>query len=94
MDSHMTTHVMKRAEPARALTWRLTAASVLPPADMDANTSGAPLPRAKSVTPARDSEQLSLSEITSKAGDKYKSAVDPRLYIAAIKASKITGVKK
>lgn len=42
-----------------------------PPAAKAANTSGAPLPNAKSVTPAKDSEQPNFSDIASKAGDRY-----------------------
>ena len=82
IDNHITTHEMNNAEPTKALTCKLTDDSVVPPADNEAKTSGAPLPSASNVTPARDSEQLSFSDITSRAGDKYISAVDPKLYIA------------
>lgn len=40
-------------------------------ADKALNTSGAPLPNASSVTPARDSDSLNLSVICSRDGDKY-----------------------
>ena len=43
-------------------------------ADRDANTSGAPAPKANKVTPASDSESLNVLEIFYKAGDRCSSA--------------------
>ena len=89
---YMTTQVMKRADPDRALTIsKRSEGSPPPPAEMAANTSGAPFPRARSVTPARDSEQESFSEIASNAGERYKSAVEPRLYMAIAKKKNTSG---
>ena len=59
----------------------------LPAAAIDANTSGAPFPKASRVTPANDSLQLNLSVMNSKHGDKYISAVLLKRYI-------ITNIKK
>jgi len=50
-------------------------------AEMAEKTSGAPLPRAKSVTPARDSEIFILTVRNSREGDRYSSAVEERLYM-------------
>ncbi len=50
-------------------------------ADIEAKTSGAPLPNAIRVTPASDSDILNLVTINSIEGDKYSSAVDAKLYI-------------
>ena len=92
---YMTTHVIKRAEPDRALTIsKRSLGSPPPPAEMAANTSGAPFPRARSVTPARDSEHDSFSEMASRAGERYKSAVEPRLYMARAKKINTSGRKK
>lgn len=91
---YMTTQVMKRADPERALTIsKRSSGFPPPPAEMAANTSGAPFPRARSVTPARDSEHESFSEIASNAGERYKSAVEPRLYMAKAKKIKTSGRK-
>jgi len=46
---------MKKDEPIREATYKFRPFSS-PPAAIAAKTSGAPLPRAKRVTPARDSE--------------------------------------
>ena len=68
---YMTTHVIKRADPDRALTIsNRSEGSPPPPAEMAAKTSGAPFPRASSVTPARDSEHDSFSEMASNAGER------------------------
>ena len=92
---YMTTQVIKRAEPDRALTIsKRSLGSPPPPAEMAANTSGAPFPRARSVTPARDSEHDNFSEIASRAGERYKSAVEPRLYMARAKKINNSGRKK
>ena len=92
---YMTTQVTKRAEPDRALTIsKRSLGSPPPPAEMAANTSGAPFPRARSVTPARDSEHDNFSEIASRAGERYKSAVEPRLYMARAKKINNSGRKK
>jgi hypothetical protein len=92
---YMTTQVIKRAEPDRALTIsKRSLGSPPPPAEMAANTSGAPFPRARSVTPARDSEHDSFSEMASRAGERYKSAVEPRLYMARAKKINTSGRKK
>jgi hypothetical protein len=45
---------------------------------MDANTSGAPAPKAIKVTPAKLSDILNVLEIFSKDGPKYSSAVKLR----------------
>ena len=81
---NITIVVMKKELPIRALTESMMSPlpSESPPAAMAEKTSGAPLPRARRVTPAKDSEQDSLSEIRSRAGERYESAVDPKLYIA------------
>ena len=83
----MTTVVIKSTEPIRPLTARLISlfSPESPPAAIAEKTSGAPLPRASKVTPAIDSEQLNLSEIASKAGDRYESDVEPRPQIAIAK---------
>ena len=47
-----TQQAMKNTEPNRELTCKLTSESLVPPAEMAANTSGAPLPNASRVTPA------------------------------------------
>lgn len=47
-------------------------------ADRDANTSGAPAPNAKSVTPAKLSDSLKVLEIYYSDGAKYSSAVELR----------------
>lgn len=51
----------------------------LPEADSEDMTSGAPFPRAKSVTPARDSENRRMVANFSNAGDKNPSAVEPNI---------------
>lgn len=56
-------------------------------ADKDTNTSGAPLPKARSVTPAMDSESPHVTVMRSRLGERYRSAVDARLYIAMTKMS-------
>lgn len=61
---------MKNDEPIKEATCKLRPFSS-PPAAIAANTSGAPLPRAKRVTPARDSEHYNLSEMASRAGERY-----------------------
>jgi len=48
---------------------------------IEENTSGAPLPNAKNVTPASDSLILNLTVIYSRLGERYSSAVDARLYM-------------
>jgi hypothetical protein len=50
--------------------------------DIEEKTSGAPLPKARNVTPANDSEILNLSVIYSSEGHRYSSAVDERIYIS------------
>ena len=70
MTRPITTVMMKKEEPIKEDTCKLRPDSS-PPAAIAANTSGAPLPSASKVTPAMDSEQLNLSEMASKAGDKY-----------------------
>eukprot|EP00352_Strombidinopsis_acuminata_P004653 CAMPEP_0176350768 /NCGR_PEP_ID=MMETSP0126-20121128/9727_1 /TAXON_ID=141414 ORGANISM="Strombidinopsis acuminatum, Strain SPMC142" /NCGR_SAMPLE_ID=MMETSP0126 /ASSEMBLY_ACC=CAM_ASM_000229 /LENGTH=71 /DNA_ID=CAMNT_0017700953 /DNA_START=1559 /DNA_END=1774 /DNA_ORIENTATION=+ len=47
-------------------------------ADKDAKTSGAPAPKANSVTPAKLSESLNVLEIYYSDGAKYSSAVELR----------------
>ena len=48
---------------------------------MAAKTSFAPLPRARNVTPARDSVMRNLCVKNSNEGDRYSSAVDDKLYM-------------
>lgn len=84
---NITTVEMNRADPNRLAMSKLISPSFVPPAEKAANTSGAPLPSASKVTPARLSEQLNLSEIVSKAGERYVSAVEAKLYMAIPKKS-------
>lgn len=91
---NITTVVMNNAEPVRADTVRrMSDLSPPPAAEMAAKTSGAPFPSASKVTPARDSEKCKRSEMCSKAGDRYKSAVEPKLYMAIAKNKNKTGKK-
>jgi len=62
-----------------------------PAAEIAANTSGAPFPRANSVTPANDSESYSFSVRYSSDGDRYSSAVDESVYMRMIIKSAPTG---
>ena len=54
-------------------------------AEIAENTSGAPFPKARRVTPAKDSDILNLKVSCSSDGDKYMSAVELILYISKIK---------
>ena len=74
-----TTPVTKRPDPTKAPTEKNIPPPSLPAADIEARTSGAPFPKARSVTPANDSENFNVSATFSKAGDKYPSAVDPNM---------------
>ena len=69
---YITIVVIKKELPIRALTDSMISPfpSESPPAAIAAKMSGAPFPRASNVTPAKDSEQDSLSEMHSRAGDK------------------------
>lgn len=69
-DTPITKLTMKKDEPISEATCKFKPFSS-PPAAIAAKTSGAPFPKAKRVTPARDSEQENLSEIASKAGERY-----------------------
>lgn len=82
----MTHVIMKNVEPRRAL-----AAAPLSPMksevealvadeadDILEKISGAPLPKASSVTPASDSEMPVMRVSLSSEGDRYSSAVSPR----------------
>ena len=81
----MTTVIMKKVEPSSAL-----AALLLSPIKSLLDTlvaddaddklekiSGAPFPKARSVTPASDSEIPVIKVNLSSDGDKYSSAVSP-----------------
>ena len=69
---YITTEVIKKAEPIKQLTVKVMSPPSPPlPADIAAKTSGAPLPRARRVTPANDSEHENFSEMASKAGERY-----------------------
>ena len=46
-----------------------------------AKTSGAPLPKARRVTPASDSGMRKVTVIVSSAGERYSLAVEPKLYM-------------
>jgi len=50
-------------------------------AEIELNTSGAPLPKARSVTPPNDSLQLNTVTMDSKLGERYASAVSESKYI-------------
>ena len=77
-----TTLVMKKVPPTMMdIDFVAAASSMSDTAAMAAKTSGAPLPRAKRVTPASDSGILNASTIASSDGDKYSSAVDDSKYI-------------
>lgn len=65
-----TQHEMKNTAPQRLLIINVTVDYFVPPAASAAKQSGAPFPNARSVTPARLSEQFSFNEIASKAGDR------------------------
>lgn len=51
----------------------------LPAAEREDITSGAPFPKARRVTPAKDSEKPSVDASFSNAGERYPSAVDPKI---------------
>ena len=87
-----TTDDKKSVDPRRAQTGKLLSpifASLESSSDkaedfadeIEENTSGAPLPKARNVTPANDSEILNLSVIYSSEGLRYSSAVDERIYM-------------
>ena len=65
--------VMKNALPIRELTESRMAplSAESPPAATAEKTSGAPFPRARRVTPARDSLHENLIETASKHGERY-----------------------
>ena len=90
-----TTDDKKSVDPRRAQTGKLLSpifASLVSPSDkaddfadeIEENTSGAPLPKAKNVTPANDSEIQNRSVIYSSEGLRYSSAVEERMYISNI----------
>lgn len=77
--------VMKKVPPNTTATllvaskgWSLFFVSA---AAIDENTSGAPLPNASKVTPAKEFDKLNLKVKVSKAGDKKSSAVDASMCI-------------
>ena len=74
VDNRTTTVEMNNADPVRALMLSrvacLSSGLALDTADMAENTSGAPLPKARRVTPAKDSDKPNLMVINSKDGDK------------------------
>ena len=72
MANAITTVVMKKLLPTNADTDSIMSpfSAESPPAAIAEKTSGAPLPNARRVTPARDSERDSFSEIASRAGDR------------------------
>lgn len=67
---------MNRLDPSKTAI-AISIPSRSPPfdADKEAKTSGAPPPKASSVTPARDSESLNVFDICCSDGDKNSSAV-------------------
>lgn len=81
----ITTVQIKNVPPIKMHTGWLASRDVLPlgspAAAIEPNTSGAPLPKARRVTPASDSLQLNLSVINSKHGERYASAVSDSKYI-------------
>ena len=86
----MTQAVIKRFDPSRGVSAYVASPEYsLPFAGSsdevaeasEPKRSGAPLPNANKVTPANDSEIPNFKVMYSKAGDKYASAVDPKLYM-------------
>ena len=75
---HKTTVVMKSDDPNSGLIELIALSS---PAEIDENTSGAPFPNARSVTPAKDSGMPNFTVKNSSAGDRYSSAVELILYM-------------
>jgi hypothetical protein len=75
VDIVTTTVVMKSDEPRRGLIV-VTASSL--PADIEVKRSGAPFPKARIVTPAKDSEMPKVTVMYSRDGDRYSSAVVER----------------
>ena len=69
-----TTVEMNNADPVRALILNrvafLSSGLLSDTAEMAEKTSGAPLPKARRVTPASDSESPNLMVINSRDGDK------------------------
>ena len=92
--SIMTQQEIKNTAPNRLLIIKVIVSGVVPPAEIAAKQSGAPLPRASSVTPARLSEQPSFTEMVSSAGERYMSAVEPRVYIAITRQISANGTNK
>jgi len=86
VESTTTTQVMKNVPPIITLTLLVALATypglLLFAAAIAEKTSGAPFPKARSVTPASESLHPNLVVMVSKDGDKYISAVEARLYIA------------
>ena len=74
-----TTPVTNRPDPTKEPTAKNIPPPSLPEAEIEARTSGAPFPSAKSVTPARDSENPRAFDTFSRAGERYASAVVPRI---------------
>ena len=66
------------------------AESMLEAALKEENTSGAPFPKARRVTPASDWEIFRCLEILAKMGDRQASAVDPRTQKHVYKAINYT----
>jgi len=65
-----TTHVIKTVPPNKMQTDFTASASSPPTAEMLLNTSGAPFPKARRVTPAKDSDIPNLTVMYSKAGER------------------------
>ncbi len=70
----------------------------MPSASLDAdkteNTSAAPFPKAKSVTPAKDYDILRVFDMFAKIGDRQPSAVDPKTQKHTYIANNPTGMKR
>jgi len=88
-----TTAEMKKVPPTMIAVLFTPSGFSSPTAAIDENTSGAPFPSAKSVTPASDSGNLNVVVIVSRAGDKKASAVSDKIYIKIAVKSTPTGMK-
>eukprot|EP00343_Euplotes_focardii_P011177 CAMPEP_0205829614 /NCGR_PEP_ID=MMETSP0206-20130828/38686_1 /ASSEMBLY_ACC=CAM_ASM_000279 /TAXON_ID=36767 /ORGANISM="Euplotes focardii, Strain TN1" /LENGTH=74 /DNA_ID=CAMNT_0053132489 /DNA_START=70 /DNA_END=290 /DNA_ORIENTATION=+ len=74
MTIDVTTPVTNSPDPANDPTEKNIPVCSLPAAETDASTSGAPLPIASNVTPARDSDIPSVVANFSNAGERNFSA--------------------
>lgn len=75
----VTTPVTNKPEPAREPTEKNIPVCSLPAADTEVSTSGAPLPIASRVTPAKDSDIPKVEATFSRAGERNPSAVVPTI---------------